>query len=137
MPLTLQDFVGKYTVRHGQGACGLIEVGNLLCMGTGEYGDPEPDGIRIGISIVDPNARIRTMPPESMPPVYAYLVDGTLNGSSYWLEGHPVPVILTYQISLLSTRMPDGGLYKAPSIMISVGDPQNAGVWGADDEGDH
>jgi hypothetical protein len=132
---TLEDFVGTYTIRHGEGQFGIIEVGFLLCIGTGDYGDPQPDGVRVGVAIVDPGSRTRVLPAEGQPAVFAYLVDGTLNGASYRVEGDDPPQLLSFQIALLTARLPDGGLYKAPSIVISIGDPQNAGVWGADDDG--
>lgn len=131
---TLRDFSGKYTIRCGEGLFGIVEVGYWLCLGTGEYGDPVSDGIRIGVSIVDPKTGVRVLPKEGNPPAFAYLVEGSLNGSTYWLEDQALPKILAYQISLMTTALPDGKLYKAPSIMITIGDPQNAGVWGADDD---
>jgi len=103
-------------------------------VGTGTAGDPQPDGIRVGLAIVDPATRQRVLPVEGNPPVFAYLVDGTLNGSSYWLEGEELPQLLAYQVSLFVVRTASGGLYKAPTLTITIGDPENAGVWGADDE---
>lgn len=135
MARRLEDFVGTFTIRHGQGSFGIVERGYHLCIGTGTYGDLQPDGVRVGVAIVDPETSKRVLPAEGNPPAFAYLVDGTLNGSTYWLEGEELPVLLSFQIALLTLRQPDGSLYRAPSIMISVGDPQNAGVWGADDEG--
>lgn len=135
MTRTLEDFTGTYTIRHGQGVFGMVQRGFHLSIGTGSQGDPQPDGTRVGVAIVDPGTGQRVLPAEGHPPAYAYLVDGTLNGSTYWLDGEALPQLLTYQVSLLTATLPDGGLYKAPSIMISIGDPQNAGVWGADDEG--
>lgn len=132
MARTLEEFTGTYTIRNGQGSFGIIESGFRLSIGTGAHLDPAPDGIRVGISIVDREGR-RVLPEGDHPPAFAYLVDGTLNGSTYWLD--PVPQLLAYQISLYTLRLPDGGTYKAPAIIISIGDPQNAGVWGADDEG--
>lgn len=135
MARSLEEFVGTYTIRHGQGSFGIVQRGYLLCIGTGTYGDPQPDGVRVGVAVVDSATSTRVLPAEGNPPAFAYLVDGTLNGSTYWLEDRELPVLLSFQISLLTLRQPDGTLYRAPSIMISVGDPQNAGVWGADDEG--
>lgn len=134
MAHTLEDFVGTYTIRYGQGKIGIVEVGNLLYIGTGAYGDSEPDGIRVGLAIVEPQASTRVLPAEGHPPALAYLVDGTLNGSGYWLDEQQMPQLLAYQVSLMTLRKPDGGIYKAPSIIITIGDPDNAGVWGADDE---
>jgi len=136
MARTLKEFVGSYKIRHGQGAFGIIEKDYLLCIGTGRYGDPKPDGLRIGISIVDPKSRERVLPKEGHPPTFAYLVDGTLNGTSYWLEGEKLPRLLTYQVALFMVRTKDDGFYRAPSLMITIGDPHNAGVWGADDDSD-
>jgi hypothetical protein len=130
----LEDFVGTYTIRHGEGSFGVVETGFLLCIGTGLNGDPVPDGVRIGVTVVDPRTGRQVLPAEGNPPAFAYLVDGSLNGSTYWLDDQRLPLLLSYQISLWTVRKPDGSLYKAPSIMISLGDPQNAGVWGADDD---
>lgn len=136
MARTIEEFVGKYTIRHGQGNFDIVEDGFLLCIGTGGFGDPKSDGVKVGISIVNPQNRQRVLPVEGNPPTFAYLVEGTLNGSSYWLEDSELPQLLAYQISLMTSILPNGGLYRAPSIMISIGDPENAGVWGADDQND-
>lgn len=133
MARSLEDFVGTYTIRHGQGSLEMIQRGYKLCIGTGTHGDPQPDGIRVGLAIVEPPAQ-RVLPPPDQPPVFAYLVDGTLNGSAYWLGDQQKPQLLTYQISLMTLRELDGGVYNAVTILVSIDDPQNAGVWGADDE---
>ncbi len=136
---TLEDFTGRYTIRYGAESEHFqiqIEKGYYLSIGTGQYGDPESDGIRVGVAIVNPDKRKRVLPEEGHPPALAYLVDGTLNGSTYWsLPDTQDLLLLSYQISLLTTSLTNGGLFKAPTIMITVGDPETAGVWGADDSG--
>lgn len=136
MAHTLEDFVGIYHIRHGEGSFELIHSGYKLCIGTGTCGDPKPDGIRIGLAIFNPNPENPgpVLPAAGNPPAFAYLVDGTLNGSGYWINDLGLPELLTYQVSLMTLRKPDGGIYKAVSIIITIGDPDNAGVWGADDE---
>ena len=141
MVRTLEDFVGTYTIRYGAENRDFtirVRPGFLLAIGTGAYGDPESDGIRVGVSVYDPDQNERVVPAVGNPPALAYLVDGTLNGSSYWPDpddGNQLK-LLSYQISLLTTTTDDGGLFKAPSIMITIGDPETAGVWGADDDDD-
>lgn len=135
MAHTLDEFVGTYTIRHGQGTLDLVRAGYLLSIGTGAYGDPAPDGIKVGVSIVDPSTRQRVVPKDGNGiEAYAYLVDGTLNGCTYFLEGEKQNQLVSFQIGLMVMDLPSGGQYKAPTLMISVGDPENAGVWGADDE---
>lgn len=134
MARTLDDFVGTFTIRQGMGDFGVLQIDNLLCIGTGSYGDPVSDGIRIGVAIVNAATRERVLPAEGNPPAYAYLADGCLNGSTYWLQDQELPQPLVYQISLMTLIQPDGGLFKAPTLRIFIGDPQSAGVWGADDE---
>lgn len=139
MARALEDFVGTFTIRQGEGSelrdgKILIRKDYLLCIGTGQYGDPVSDGIRVGISIVDPETRQRVLPQEDSPPTFAYLVDGTLNGSSYWLGDKELPALLAYQVSLMMATLPDGGAYRAPTLRITIGDPENVGVWGADDD---
>ncbi len=144
MPRSLEDFQGTFTIRHGSGSfrlpdgSPLIQKGFQLCIGTGQYNDPVSDGIRIGVSIIDPDKRQSVLPTEGNPPAFAYLAEGALNGSSFYLEGQMLglgnkPLLLSYQISMMTLASASDGVYRAPSIMVTVGDPQNAGVWGADD----
>jgi hypothetical protein len=141
MARTIDDFVGIYHVRHGQGSIStaagspLIEPGYLLAIGSGAYGDPPSDGIKVGVAVVDPQSRQRILPAEGNPPAYAYFGEGTLNGSTYWLVSESLPELLAFQISLMTLTTPTDN-YKAVSLMIVIGDPENAGVWGADDQGD-
>lgn len=134
MSTTLEDFAGTFTIRHGDGELGLVQKGNLLCIGTGKHDDPPSDGIKIGVTVFDPESGRQVIPAEGHPPNYAYLVDGTLNGSSYWLGGEQLPQPLSYQISLMKTIRTDGTLFKAPTVKITIGDPESVGVWGADDD---
>lgn len=133
MAHTLEDFVGTFTIRHGQGRFGVVDVGDRLLIGTGEHGAAPPDGIRVGVAIVDPDGQ-PVLPAAGDLPAFAYLVEGTLNGSTYWQVDERLE-LMTYQISLLTMRLRDGSLYRAPTLMVTIGDPQNAGVWGADDDG--
>lgn len=141
MAKLLSEFVGTFTFRHGDSSlhpsgAPLIRPGFLLCLGTGKYQDPQPDGIRIGLSVVDPNTGKRTLPAEGHPPAFAYLVDGTLNGSTYWLADQMIPELMSYQISLL-TLYQDANkpAYRSATMNVTIGDPRNAGVWGAEDSG--
>lgn len=138
MSRTLDDFVGSYVIRHGQGAFDIVKRGYRLLIGTdkdgGGYGDMPPDGIKVGVAIINQSTGERVLPAPGNPPAYAYLVEGSLNGSTYWLGDQQLPVLLAYQVSLMTLTKSDGTIYKAPSIMIVLGDPENAGVWGADDE---
>jgi len=87
------------------------------------------------VAILDQDNQ-RILPAKDQPPAYAYLVGGTLNGSTYWTDPlNEKPVLLTYQISLLTMRLEGGELFRSPALTISLGDPQNAGVWGAEDTG--
>ena len=132
MARILKEFCGKYTIRHGEGSFGIVERGFDLYIGTGEYGDLPPDGVRVGLAIVNPATGARVLPTEGSPSILAYLVDGTLNGSSYHLEGKELPQLLGYQISLQVFHT-SNGIQKLATITITIGDPQNAGVWGAED----
>lgn len=141
MVRSIDDYVGTFTIRNGSesltavtGTTPLVQIGYWLCIGTGDFGDPPPDGTKVGLSIVDPNSRQRILPAEGFPPVYAYMNDGTLNGSSYWIDGQALPQLLAYQVSLMTMITANTGLYKTVSILITVGDPENAGVWAADDQ---
>jgi len=131
MARTLEDFVGQYVIRHGSGALGYVQQHYWLCIGTGAYGDPPPDGTKVGVSLVDPKERVRVLPQAGLPPVYCYLVDGSLNCSGY-LPGENGMLPFEIQISLFKITQ-KGSAYRAPYFIMTVGDPQNAAVWGADD----
>ncbi|MCG8459480.1 MAG: hypothetical protein MI919_24645 [Holophagales bacterium] len=137
MAIEIQDFVGQYTIRYGSGNFDQIQVGYELYIGTGLHDDMQSDGIRVGVSIVDPSTGTRVLPVGNNT-AFAYLVDGTLNGSTFF-DADPSsgegPQLLTYQVSLLQLRTRYNQLVKAPSIMVMSDDPRNAGVWGADDQG--
>jgi hypothetical protein len=134
----LKSFQGSYKIRFGSQTelfPTRIEPGFTLLIGTDPRNAPESDGIRVGVAILDQDNQ-RILPPEGQPPAYAYLVGGTLNGSTYWTDPlNEKPVLLTYQISLLTMRLEGGDLFRSPTLTISLGDPQNAGVWGAEDTG--
>ncbi len=144
---SIDDFVGTFTIRHGDGnlsnldSTPLIQAGYWLCVGTGNHGDVPSDGVKVGVAIVDPDTGQRVLPAEGSPSAFAYISDGTLNGSSYWLDGSSIglpnrPLLLAYQISLMTSTTEDGGQYNALTILVSIGDPENAGVWAADDQSD-
>lgn len=133
---SLHDFVGTYTIRHGSGSLGpegssVISVGNRLAIGEGR-GVPKADGIKVGVAILDPDGEF-VLPAPKHPPFFAYCVEGTLNGSAYWFGDSEIPQLMSFQISLCTLKLAGGGTYKAPSILVTIGDPDNAGVWGADD----
>jgi hypothetical protein len=136
MARSLEDFVGSYTIRNGTGTYSnqdTIELGYQLYIGTNSgFGDVASDGTRIGMAIV--NGTTAVLPVNTNNPIYLYLVDGTLNGSTTSLPGVSGPVQMVFQISLLTVQLP-GKTYKALSLLTVEGDPENAGVWGADDDG--
>lgn len=127
---TLNEFVGEYTVRHAAGQ-GIITAGDRLFIGTGLHEDPKSDGMKVGVTILDA-AGIQKLPLPTRPPALFFFVDGTLNHSGY-LEDPTQP--LNLQISLYTYITDGGGLYRAAYGITSYGDPENVGVWGADDGG--
>ena len=143
MANNLDDFVGIYTVTHGSGNLAdpspssppLMAIGYKVYVGMGSrYLDMAPDGTRIGVAIVDDQGQ-RVLP-DTANPIYAYLVDGTLNGSTSSIPGTNLNhQQLVYQISLMVIQLGADLRYRAVSIMTVLGDPENAGVWSAEDDG--
>ena len=137
MARSLDDFTGVYTIKNGTGnysGVQTIEIGYKVYIGTdSKYGDVESDGTRIGLAIVDRQRRV--LPVSTENPIYAYLVDGTLNGSTSSLPGSSLEgEQLVFQISLLTLQLPADQKFRALSLLTVLNDPENAGVWGADDD---
>lgn len=135
MARSLEAFEGRFKIRNGGGVVGGIQRGDYLCIGTGEDGALKSDGVRTGISIVSGESGRRIVPALDDPPAFAYLVDGSLNGDSFLhVDTKLVPMV--FQVAMLEMRTPQGSRYRSPTLSITLGDPYNAGVWGADDESD-
>ena len=137
MARSLDDFTGIYTIKNGTGnysGSQTIEIGYKVYIGTdSKYGDVESDGTRIGLAIVDRQRRV--LPVSTENPIYAYLVDGTLNGSTSSLPGSSLEgEQLVFQVSLLTLQLPADQKFRALSLLTVLNDPENAGVWGADDD---
>ena len=137
MARSLDDFTGIYTIKNGTGnysGSQTIEIGYKVYIGTdSKYGDVESDGTRIGLAIVDGQRRV--LPVSTENPIYAYLVDGTLNGSTSSLPGSSLEgEQLVFQVSLLTLQLPADQKFRAVSLLTVLNDPENAGVWGADDD---
>lgn len=132
------DFVGAYTIRNVVTAneSPLLEVGGKFFIGTGnpELGDEAPfltDGgfVVTGFAILaEDHQQVLATKDEEGEPLLLALNESNLRWAG-WYKGQPLRIyVSTYEINSLGgvrTR----GLYGA----IVYGDPEQVGVWGADD----
>jgi hypothetical protein len=132
--MTVKDFVGTYTVRQGTISSGgspkLVDLNDTIQIGVGQASPPtlQPDGVvTVGLAVL-------------------------ANGSVKPLESNwPNPMELSFDQNQLRfargetgvgleqmviTLLPVGANYRAIAGNVVVGDPQQAGVWGADDDPD-
>lgn len=133
MARTLEDYVGKYTVQFGGGALGIVQKDYWLCIGTGLFTDPPPDGTKVGVSLVDPQGKVRVLPKPDLPAAFCYLVDGSLNCSGFQPDADGKMVAFEIQISLYKKVLQNRGVFRTAYFVLTVGDPDNVAVWGADD----
>jgi hypothetical protein len=135
---TIDDFVGEYTIKTGGGAGPVIQPGQRLYVGTGTHGDPPPDAGAVGVSIytseeTPPQQPVFPRDPSVDPAIFDFQEEtSSLAFEGSWLDGssgrrRPLYV----QISL---SRPPGRGYRAPYAMVLVGDPDQVGTWGADDQ---
>jgi len=134
MARTLEDFVGTFTVQYGGGKLGIVQQAYWLCIGTNQHGDPPPDGMKVGVSLVDPAGGERILPGKDLPAFFCYLVDGSLNGSGFQPDSDGVLTAFEIQISLYKKILPDKSLFRTAYFTLTVGDPDNTAVWVAEDD---
>jgi hypothetical protein len=131
------DFVGTYTIRNVLSPIEepLLQVGGQLLIGTNsEYGDRQPsltDGgyIVTGFAVLSPEGQpLLATSDEQGTPLQLALVESNLRWVG-WYKNRPLRIyISTYEINSpggVRTR----GLYGS----TVAGDPEQVGVWGADD----
>jgi len=124
---SIQSFVGEFTIRNGSGVGNVIQSGDTLYIGTGSHLAPPIDGNRVGVSIFadDGNRRF----PSQEEPAYFTFRGGRLEYESPTVDN----VRMTIVLSLYQTRRDDGTTYRAPYGLVVIGDPDQVGAWGADD----
>ncbi len=127
---SIHSFVGHYTIRNGSGVGDVVRSGDTLYIGTGHHFAPPVDGDRVGVSIFAEDGTRRF--PAIEEPAYFHFRGGRLEFESRDVDG----VKMTIVLSLYQTRRTNGTLYRAPYGLVVVGDPDQVGAWGADDNPD-
>lgn len=131
------DFVGTYTIRNvvSPSAEPLLQVGGRILIGTGsEFGDRVPylaEGgyVVTGFAILaNDGTPLLSTEDETQAPLQLALVESSLRWAG-WFQGQPLRIyVSTYEINSpggVRTR----GLYGSTVYE----DPDQVGVWGADD----
>lgn len=124
---TIHSFVGKYTIRNGSGVGNIIHTGDTLYIGTGGHFAPPVEGNRVGVSVFAEDGT-RLFPPRDEPAYFRFLGHQLMSEIASE-DGDTMQIV----VSLFQERRDDGVLYKAPYGLILVGDPDQVGAWGADD----
>ena len=130
------DFIGNYTVRHvsTQNPDPLLELNGKFCIGTGEHGDTLPkltDGgfIVAGFSVLDSTGNVLfSSQDETGAPLELALVESNLRWVGYY-KARPLRIYISeYKIT-----SPGGIVTRGIYATNVYGDPEQVGVWGADD----
>lgn len=133
---SIGDFVGTYTIRNvaTEDPDPLLQVNGQLSIGTGFQNATTPsltDGYFVvaGFSILDPGGKVLlSSQDEKGTPLQLALVDSNLRWAGYY-QGRPLRIYISrYEITSL------GGVVTRGIYGTNVwGDPDQVGVWGADD----
>ena len=130
------EFIGSYIIRHvsTQDQDPLLEVNGKFCIGTGEHGDTEPkltDGgfIVVGFSVLDSTGNVRfSSQDEQGTPLQLALIESTLRWTGFY-QARPLRIYISeYKIT-----SPGGIVTRGIYATNVYGDPEQVGVWGADD----
>ena len=124
---SIQSFVGEFVIRNGSGVGNVIEAGDTLYIGTGNHLAPPVDGNRVGVSIFADDGN-RRFPSEERPAYFTFR-GGRLEFESPSVDGLQMTIVL----SLYQAQRNDGTFYRAPYGLVVLGDPDQVGAWGADD----
>jgi len=128
----IAHFVGVWTVRYVAGAEPWLQAGWQLFLGTGTAGDPAPylggDGNPcLGVTVKDDKGDVQLTGGGGAQPIALMFLDGELRWNGFH-EGKPLRLYLS-----LATGEAPGGVPFAFLYGSTVwGDPDQAGVWGAD-----
>lgn len=135
--LTIADFCGSFRVRQGSvtpepRSQRLVEVDSWVYIGTGEHNDPPPEVVD-GVPVVGVAFCYRdgtpNFPAEGAPPARFVFEQGCLHFRTEY-ESQP----LCFQLSLyVDERGASGHVYRAPYGVLVWTDPDQVGVFGADD----
>jgi len=125
--ITIHSFVGQYTIRNGSGVGNIIETGDTLYIGTGIHRAPPVSGNRVGVSIFAPDGSQR-FPLGDEPAYFTFLGQKLKHKTT-----SDVGLTMTVVVSLYQEKRQDDSLYRAPYGLVLLGDPDQVGAWGADD----
>jgi len=126
---SIHSFVGEFKIRNGSGV-GVVQTGDSLYIGTGRHFAPPIDGDRVGVAVWAEDGTRRF--PAIDEPAYFHFRGDRLEFESRSLDGVEMRIVL----SLFQIRRDDGSLYRAPYGLVVIGDPDQVGAWGADDNPD-
>ena len=130
------DFIGNYTIRHvsTQNPDPLLQVNGKFCIGTNEYGDTEPSlagggFIVVGFSILGSSGDVVfSTQDEQGTPLQLALVESNLRWAGFY-QGRPLRIYISeYKIT-----SPGGIVTRGIYATNVYGDPEQVGIWGADD----
>lgn len=134
--MEIYDFIGQFTMTQGSrditvGGRTLqkfIEAGDKLYVGTGTHNDPvvQSDGT-LGVTIWNQDGQKY---PENDGVAYFSHKLGRLSHLGTY-DGQPLSLVISlYRASVV------GGLYRAVYGVVTWGDPDQVGAWGAEDDVD-
>ena len=134
--MDVYDFIGQYKMTQGSRDLDVgdrtlrkfVDVGDKLYIGTGTHNDPilQNDGT-LGVTIWNQDGQ--KFPENNGVALFSYET-GRLSFTGTY-DGLP----LSFVISLYRASV-TGGLYKAPYGVVTWGDPDQVGAWGAEDDVD-
>ncbi|MEM7351956.1 MAG: hypothetical protein AAF657_14245 [Acidobacteriota bacterium] len=138
------QFLGAYKLKWGNGGIGALQAGYKVYIGTGDHFAPPPrlvdvgDGTyatQVGVSIfsVGQDGAEALLLPQQDAAWFTYQEGTLVFSGEIEFQGRLQP--LWMQISLFEVPFPDEP-YKGIHFMVTGGDPEQVGAWGADDDSD-
>lgn len=138
MGINVKDFTGTWYVWWVDGERSFLQKGWQVVLGTGQDGAKKPFltpefEVVMGFSVLSPNSdgswrQVFSTLDQEQQPLELLFTDGTLRWSGYY-DGQPLRIY----ISVCEVNAPSGQATVSLYGSTVFGDPDQVGVWGAND----